>query len=79
MFFRDEPAEHPRVSRGEAALIMAAREPEPPATPRDAWPVLFRSAQFWAIGLQYFFLILIQSFYTSWLPTYLGTGTPFLA
>ena len=30
-----------------------------------------RSVQFWAIGLEYFFLILIQSFYTSWLPTYL--------
>jgi ACS family glucarate transporter-like MFS transporter len=29
------------------------------------------ASRFWAIGLQYFFLVLIQSFYTTWLPTYL--------
>jgi len=29
------------------------------------------SVQFWAVGLQYFFLVMIQSFYTTWLPTYL--------
>ncbi len=69
--FRDDPAGHPLVSREEAALIAAEREAEPPATPPGAWPVLFRSVQFWAIGWQYFFLILIQSFYTTWLPTYL--------
>ncbi len=71
VFFRDEPSSHPRVSREEAVLILAEREPEPPATPRGAMPFLFRSSQFWAVGVQYFFLILIQSFYTSWLPTYL--------
>jgi ACS family glucarate transporter-like MFS transporter len=70
-FFRDNPTEHPRVSREEAALILAEREAEPPATPARAIPVLFRSVQFWAVGVEYFFLILIQSFYTSWLPTYL--------
>jgi ACS family glucarate transporter-like MFS transporter len=69
--FRDSPAEHPLVSRDEAALVAAESEADIPATPRDALPMLFRSAQFWAVGLQYFFLILIQSFYTSWLPTYL--------
>ena len=69
--FRDNPSEHPRVSREEAAFIAAEREVEAPATPKGALPMLFRSGQFWAVGLQYFFLILIQSFYTSWLPTYL--------
>ncbi len=69
--FRDDPSQHPRVSPEEAALITAEREPEPPSTPPGALPALFRSGQFWAIGVQYFFLILIQSFYTTWLPTYL--------
>ena len=71
LVFRDDPATHPRVSKQEAALILAEREPEPPSTPPGALPVLFRAGQFWAIGVQYFFLILIQSFYTTWLPTYL--------
>ena len=69
--FRDTPSEHPWVSPEEAAFIAAEREPEAPATPKGALPVLFRSGQFWAVGVEYFFLILIQSFYTSWLPTYL--------
>ncbi len=69
--FRDDPASHPRVSPEEARLILSEREPEASATPPGALPMLFRSGQFWAIGVQYFFLILIQSFYTTWLPTYL--------
>jgi acetyl-CoA synthetase len=75
--FRDSPAEHPLVSHAEAALIAAETEAEAPATPGDALPMLFRSVQFWAVGLQYFFLILIQSFYTSWLPTYLVQARDF--
>jgi ACS family glucarate transporter-like MFS transporter len=69
--FRDDPSNHPWVSREEAAFIAAEPEPKTQATPPGAIAALFRSGQFSAIGLQYFFLILIQSFYTSWLPTYL--------
>jgi ACS family glucarate transporter-like MFS transporter len=69
--FRDNPAEHRWVSREEADFIASQQEPEAPATPKGALSVLFRSGQFWAVGVEYFFLILIQSFYTSWLPTYL--------
>lgn len=69
--FRDDPASHPRVSPEEARLILSERELEAEATPPGALGMLFSSGQFWAIGLEYFFLILIQSFYTTWLPTYL--------
>ncbi len=71
-FFRDAPEQHPRVGRAEAAYIARGQVPSPRAEvgPR-AWRRFIRSPQFWAIGLQYFFLILIQSFYTTWLPTYL--------
>ncbi len=31
----------------------------------------FRQPRFWVFGIQYFLLVLIQSFYTTWLPTYL--------
>jgi len=71
-YFRDSPARHPMISRAEAEhiergqTITAVREEGP-----SAWRRFIRSPQFWAIGLQYFFLILIQSFYTTWLPTYL--------
>ncbi len=70
VFFRDEPADHPAVSRAEAAYIAAGRGAEPRAPSGAFWRCL-GAGQFWAIGLQYFFLILIQSFYTTWLPTYL--------
>jgi len=68
--FRDEPAAHPRMSPGEAAFIAAGQTVEPvPA--RGAFLRCLGSVQFWAIGVEYFCLILIQSFFTTWLPTYL--------
>lgn len=57
--FRDDPASHPRVSPEEARLILSERELEAEATPPGALGMLFSSGQFWAIGLEYFFLILI--------------------
>ncbi len=68
--FRDNPATHPRVSPAEAALIAAGQTVEPQPA-RGAFMRCLGSVRFWAIGLQYFCLILIQSFFTSWLPTYL--------
>ncbi|HXX38124.1 MAG TPA: MFS transporter [bacterium] len=71
-YFRDSPVGHPLMNPAEAEYIergqtvKATREEGP-----RAWRRFIRSPQFWAIGLQYFFLILIQSFYTTWLPTYL--------
>jgi ACS family glucarate transporter-like MFS transporter len=71
-YFRDSPATHPMISRAEAEyiergqVVKAVREEGP-----RAWKRFIRSPQFWAIGVQYFFLVLIQSFYTTWLPTYL--------
>ncbi len=68
--FRDDPDTHPRVSAAEAALIAAGQTAEPrPA--RGAFVRSLGNVRFWAIGLQYFCLILIQSFFTAWLPTYL--------
>ena len=69
--YRDDPAEHPMMQKAEARFI-AADQAEDPATPaKGAFLTGLGSVQFWAVGLQYFFLLMIQSFYTTWLPTYL--------
>jgi MFS transporter, ACS family, glucarate transporter len=74
--FRDRPEAHPMVGPAEAAYIAAgqdssSRGEDPMRSAPGVFGRCLGSAQFWAIGLEYFFLILIQSFYTTWLPTYL--------
>jgi ACS family glucarate transporter-like MFS transporter len=69
--FRDRPELHPRITPGEAAWIAAGQNVgEQKPAPGATWSCL-SSVQFWAVGVQYFLLALIQSFYTTWLPTYL--------
>jgi ACS family glucarate transporter-like MFS transporter len=70
--YRDDPAKHPLMQKAEARII-SAEEADEPATPVRGGVLLvyLGSVQFWAVGLQYFFLLMIQSFYTTWLPTYL--------
>ncbi|RKP44151.1 MFS transporter [Trinickia fusca] len=68
--YRDEPERHPRISRAEAEYIAAGRELGQ-VTQRAQWMKFFRAPRFWVFGIQYFLLVLIQSFYTTWLPTYL--------
>ncbi len=68
--FRDRPERHPAITPDEARYIAAGQAASPPIPP-GALALCLRSPQFWAVGAQYFFLILIQSFYTTWLPTYL--------
>lgn len=72
-FFRDHPAEHPNITPKEVAFIAAGQESRVSRIPTGAFWRCLRETQFWAIGVQYFFLVLLQSFYTSWLPTYLIT------
>jgi hypothetical protein len=55
----------------EARLIAAGQVKEPSRPARGAFLAGLGSVQFWALGLQYFFLVMIQSFYATWLPTYL--------
>ena len=77
-FFRDKPAQSPYMSDAEAEHIERGQlTPMVEERGVAAWGRFIRSPQFWAIGIQYFFLILIQSFYTTWLPTYLVTQRHF--
>jgi MFS transporter, ACS family, glucarate transporter len=69
--YRDNPHEHPAMTREEARMIEAERTAEPEAGQPGLFGRCLSSGRFWAIGLQYFLLVLIQSFFTTWLPTYL--------
>jgi ACS family glucarate transporter-like MFS transporter len=71
--FRDHPAEHPSITPDEVAFIASGQESRVSRIPPGAFWRCLSETQFWAIGVQYFFLVLLQSFYTTWLPTYLVT------
>ncbi len=70
-WFRDSPKQHARITAAEAAYIAAGQDAEPPGGRNGSFARCLRSFRFWAIGMQYFCLVLVQSFYTTWLPTYL--------
>jgi ACS family glucarate transporter-like MFS transporter len=71
LWFRDNPADHPSITAAEASHIAAGQHDAHIPVPRGAFVRCLAEPRFWAIGMQYFCLVLIQSFYTTWLPTYL--------
>ena len=71
LWFRDSPAEHPAITPAEAAYIRAGQHDHAATIPPGVFLRCLPDFRFWAIGVQYFFLVMIQSFYTTWLPTYL--------
>jgi len=72
-YYRDRPQNHPSVSPDEVRYIEAGYDTgsTPDVSRWRDWKRFLSSYRFWAFGLQYFFLIFIQSFFTTWLPTYL--------
>lgn len=68
--YRDVPAKHPLISAEEAAYIAAGQTESEVAT-KGVFLKCLKHPRFWLFGIQYFLLVLIQSFYTTWLPTYL--------
>lgn len=68
--YRDRPAAHPLITQAEVEYI-AAGQPSEHEVARGALVRCLRQPRFWVFGIQYFLLVLIQSFYTTWLPTYL--------
>lgn len=70
-YVRDEPREHPKISKAEVAYIEAGREDNERQPRNLSWRAFAGSTQFWAVGAQYAFLLLIQGFFATWLPTYL--------
>jgi ACS family glucarate transporter-like MFS transporter len=72
---RDNPQNHPWVNEAELATIMEGREEsefvETSKKEVAPWRQFMTSAQFWAIGIQYFVADYIMYVFLSWLPIYL--------
>ena len=74
-WFRDRPAQHPRVNPRELAIlpsssgISAQSEVDP-----VPWSAMVRSRTVWSLWLQYYCLSHGWYFYITWLPTYLQEG-----
>lgn len=65
------PADHPRLSAEERALIQSDHEPEPKAA-KIPWPMLLRYRQAWAFFLGKAMTDPVWWFYLYWLPSYLN-------
>jgi ACS family glucarate transporter-like MFS transporter len=68
-WFRDRPADHPKVNAAELALMPTVEgKSEHPKMP---WAVMFSSPSLWLLWLQYFTLSYAWYFFITWFPTYL--------
>ena len=66
------PADHPNLSIGELALILADKEPTPQSSePKVPWLSLLKHRQTWGLMLGRFFSDPVWWFYLFWLPKFL--------
>ena len=69
-WFRDKPADHPKVNAAELALMPTFEgKSDHPHVP---WSVMFSSLSLWLLWLQYFTLSYAWYFFVTWFPTYLN-------
>jgi MFS family permease len=69
-WFRDNPADHPKVNAAELALMPQAK-PGESAHPHVPWGVLFSRGSMVLLFIQYFTLSYSWYFFITWFPTYL--------
>ncbi|MBK5458111.1 MFS transporter [Peribacillus sp. TH16] len=75
--FKNHPKDHPAVNQGELDLITEETKSKEEnnevvfKTSRKEWKTLLSKSQFWAIGFQYFCLVLVESFFITLLPLFL--------
>jgi MFS transporter, ACS family, glucarate transporter len=74
VFYRDNPAEHPRITTAELNEIGARGGLDHRAVP---WGRLFRSPQIWLVMCMYSSYVWGSTFYLYWLHTYLVKGRGF--
>jgi ACS family glucarate transporter-like MFS transporter len=71
-WFRDEPSEHPGVSKAEQAYIVEGRGHETSHGLENVpWGLILRSRNVWLLCLMYFVQTYGFYFYLTWMPTYL--------
>ncbi|MFJ5764990.1 MFS transporter [Lysinibacillus sp. NPDC093210] len=68
---RDYPEIHKLVNEKEKEYILEGREIVNTTKARAPWNTFLKNYRFWAIGLQYFVVLYIITFFLVWLPTYL--------
>ena len=76
VWFRDDPAEHPRANAAERALIAAGQSPTPQAEhhPPIPWRAILTNRNIWLLGTLQTCSSFVSYMYMSWYPTYLRTG-----
>ena len=76
-WFRDNPANHPSVNRGELALLKGAEKNA--VAHKVPWAKLLSSPTVWLLWAQYFAMSYGWYFYITWMPTYLNESFPQLS
>ena len=75
-WYRDRPANHPRVNEAELAYIQQDREPIsaetlPASRSIVPWGSICKSPDVWFLGLSYIAFNYVNSFFYFWMPTFL--------
>jgi len=68
---RDRPEQHPWITEAEKQLIVANRSANASVKKKAPWRKYLRNPRFWAIGGQYLVVLYMNTFFLTWLPTYL--------
>jgi ACS family glucarate transporter-like MFS transporter len=70
-YAKDNPADSPYVNEQEAAHINEGRSADDGKKTMAPWGMFLRSAQFWAVGIQFLVIDYIMYVFLAWLPLYL--------
>ncbi len=68
---RDKPEQHPWISEKEKMLILENRSVSGTQKKTAPWKQYLKTFRFWAVGIQYLVVIYMNTFFLTWLPTYL--------
>jgi MFS transporter, ACS family, glucarate transporter len=71
-YYRDTPAEHPRISAAERRLIEEAVGTSPARTHSVPWRRILRNRSLWTLSLMYFCYGYSIDVYLDWFPKYLN-------
>jgi ACS family glucarate transporter-like MFS transporter len=74
---RNRPEEHPSVNDAELKWIVANRSVKTEQKQTAPWKQFLSNGRFWILGLQYFVVLYIVTFFLVWLPTYLQEAQNF--
>ncbi|XHU85245.1 MFS transporter [Peribacillus muralis] len=68
---RNKPEEHPWITERERNLILENRSISSSQQKVAPWKQYLKNYRFWAVGVQYLVVIYMNTFFLTWLPTYL--------